>query len=1000
MPKQSLLTLLSASVLTVAASLAVPSAVTHAAAPMGKSAEAAKLKDQVRGQRRSTGNAVYIVRMSEEPAASYKGRVRGYAATRPAEGEKLDASRPEVQSYRRYLETRHDAALSRVGGRKVYSYGMAFNGFAARLSEAQAEKLATVPGVLAVMKDEVRHIDTSSTPTFLGLDAHFGVWNQLGGARNAGSGIVVGIVDSGIWPENDSFDDKDRRHGWGGRWGGDKPIRGWLGECVDGEQFVGSRVCNGKIIGARYFNEGWGGDAGIEAQRPWEFNSPRDYNGHGSHTASTAAGNYRTKVTGAAAVFGHVSGIAPDAKIAVYKALWATQDNSTASGTTADLVAAIDQAVADGVDVINYSVSGTTTNFRDPVEIAFLYAADAGVFVAASAGNNGPTTGTVAHPSPWVTTVAAGTHNRTAIGTAKLGDGTALTGAGLAATAVTAPLINSTDAGLPGATATAVSLCYSTTQNGGAPALDPAKVAGKIVVCDRGVSARVDKSLAVQEAGGVGMILLNPTENSLNGDLHSVPSVHLQNTSYAAVHAYAALPGATATIDVATIDYSTTAPLTASFSSRGPLTAGGGDLLKPDLIAPGQDILAAYSPALGGHDFNLLSGTSMSSPHVAGLAALFKQKYPWWSPMRIKSALMTTGTDVLDGGTPAPNTNPVLIFRQGAGHVAPNKAVDPGLVFDSGWKDWLGFLCGTQLPTVNCTSEGIPVLDPSDFNSPSIAIGDLPGVQTVTRTVTNVSWLPSTYNVSVSGPAGMTVTVTPSKFTIWPGAKQKLTVKFQRTTAALNAFAGGQITWSDGWHKVRVPVVVRPVALGAPAEVGGSYSVKFGYDGPFTTSARGLVPATTAPGTVAIGDYNIHVVNVPAGSTHARFSLFDANASAGSDLDLEVYNAAFTLVGSSGSATSTEEVNLRDPAPGTYYVLVVGYAAPAATADYTLFNWVLGTANAGNFTATAPATATTGGSGAITLGFSGLVPGTKYLGSVAYGGTTGMPNPTIVRVDP
>ena len=389
----------------------------------------------------------------------------------------------------------------------------------------------------------------------------------------------------------------------------------------------------------------------------------------------------------------------------------------------------------------------------------------------------------------------------------------------------------------------------------------------------------------------------------------------------------------------------------------------------------------------------------MSRPHVAGLAALLKDLYPKWSPMMIKSALMTTADDVLDG----PNTNPLVIFRQGAGHVAPNKAADPGLVFDSRFNDWLGFLCGTQLPAVNCTSAGIPVLDPSDFNTPSIAIGDLAGVQTVTRTVTNVDKRPSTYNVSVAGLTGVTVTVSPASFTINPGKSQKVSITFLRTTAPVGAYAGGQITWTDGKHKVRIPAVVRPVVFAAPTQVSGSYSVTFGYDGSFTATARGLVPATTFADTVAITSpnaYNVHVVTVPAGTTHTRFSLFDANTTPGSDLDLEVYDSAFNFIGGSGGGTSAEEVNFRDLAPGTYYVLVVGYAAPTPTADYTLFTWQLGSTAAGNMTVTAPAAAVAGTNGNIGLVFSGLVPGTKYLGSVVYGGTAGLPNPTIVRVDP
>ena len=995
MRNRPILTLLSTAVITAVAAVSVPTTVSYA----GDSAPG------IRANNKKSGNGVYVVRMADEPAAAYTGKVRGYAATKPADGEKLDVSRPEVEGYRSYLKSRHDEAVAKVGGRKIYSYGLVFNGFAAELTEKQAQKLASMPGVLAVMKDELRQADTSSTPAFLGLSDRDGLWDELDGPRDAGEGVVVGIIDSGIWPENASFasdderdhgDDRDQGHG---NAYGNRHVRGWSGTCVSGEEFDGKKACNGKIIGARYFNEAWGGDAGIDAEKPWEFNSPRDYDGHGTHTAATAAGNYRTKVSGPAAAYGRVSGMAPGAKIASYKALWANESASTANGFTSDLVAAIDQAVADGVDVINYSVSGTLTNFRDPVEIAFLYAADAGVFVAASAGNSGPTSSTVAHPSPWVTTVAAGTHNRSAVGTVTLGNGSTYTGVGLATTAVTAPLIDSISAGAAGASASAVSLCFSTSWNGGVAALDPAKIAGKIVVCDRGVNDRVDKSRAVQEAGGVGMILLNPSSNTLVADFHSVPTVHLQNTDYGAVHAYAAVPGATATINKSTIDTNAPAPFTASFSSRGPLTAGAGDLLKPDIIAPGQDILAAFSPAVGGLDFNVLSGTSMSSPHIAGLAALLKDLYPKWTPMMIKSALMTTAGDVLDG----PNTNPLVIFRQGAGHVAPNKAADPGLVFNSGWNDWLGFLCGTQLPTVNCTSAGIPVLDPSNFNTPSIAIGDLAGVQTVTRTVTNVDQRRATYNVSVQGLAGLTVTVSPATFTINPGKSQKVSITFRTTTAALNAYVGGQITWSDGKHKVRIPAVVRPVALGAPTQVSGSYSVKFGYDGAFTATPRGLVPATTFTDSVAItvpNAYNVHVVTVPAGTTYTRFSLFDATTSPGSDLDLEVYNSSFAFIGGSGGGTSAEEVNFSNLAPGTYYVLVVGYAAPVPTADYTLFTWQLGSTPAGNMTVTAPTTAVTGESGNIGLNFSGLVPGTKYLGSVAYGGAAGMPSPTIVRVDP
>jgi subtilisin family serine protease len=950
---------------------------------------------------------LYIVQLADMPVAGYRGGVSGYKATVPQAGKKLDATNPDVVAYTGYLTSKHAAAMASVGAvNKAYSYVNVFNGFAAELTEAQVAKLATSAGVLSITRDEVRKLDTSSTPDFLGLSGPAGVWES---ASVKGEGVVIGIVDGGVWPEHPSFDDRTDTNGNGTKDGklGYQQLPGWNGKCVPGELFNGAN-CNQKLIGARYYNAGWGGNAGIDEQLPWEFNSPRDYGGHGTHTASTAGGNTSVQATGDAAVFGKTSGIAPRARIAAYKVCWETGEGG--SCFTTDSVAAIDQAVADGVDVINFSISGSQTSFRDPVEIAFLFAADAGVFVAASAGNAGPTISTVAHPGPWLTTVAAGTHNRDGKGSVTLGNGATYNGASVAAALAAKPVVNATDVAKSGANLANAALCFGAAD--GEVTLDPAKVAGKIVVCDRGVSARINKSLAVKEAGGLGMILVNPTANSINADFHFVPTVHLQNTDAAAVKAYAANAGSTASIAQATLVYDAVAPLTAAFSSRGPLRAGNGDVLKPDVIAPGQDILAGVAPPGNhGRSFDLYSGTSMSSPHVAGLAALFKQKHPGWSPMAIKSALMTTAYDVLDGGSPAPNTNPVLIFRQGAGHVQPSKMLDPGVVYDSAFSDWLGFICGAQ-PGGGCT--GVTPIDPSNLNQASIAIGDLAGTQTVTRRLTNVSGKPLTLTASVAG-SGYAATVSPSSLTLSPGETKPFTIAFLRTSAGLNAYAGGQLTWTGGGYAVRSPIVVRPVALAAPATVssGGapiSYTVGFGYNGPFTATPRGLVPSAVTADTVAddptdgtcsLTSPNARLITVvvPAGITHARFALFDADVNPGTDIDLCVFNAAQTLVGSSGSGTSAEEVNLLEPASGTYTVVVQGWGV-AGSSPFKLHTWLLGSADAGNMTVSAPASATTGGSGSITLGFSGLIAGLKYLGSVAYGGTTGMPNPTIVRVDP
>jgi subtilisin family serine protease len=1019
MPKRSLSTLLSAIALTAAAALSVPTT-TVVAAPSDHAVNNSSAKSQ-------HSNNVYIVRLAGSPVTAYKGGIKGYAATKPAKGRKIDPNSPRVVNYMSYLTARHDAVLGAAGGgKKVYDYGYVFNGFAAELTDAQAAKIKLMPGVLSVEKNEFRTLDTSNTPNFLGLTGASGFYATTGAK---GENVIIGIVDGGVWPESLSFSDRTGTNGNASKDGklSYLPIPGWHGKCTPGEQFNAGH-CNQKLIGARYYNAGFGGNAGINAELPHEFNSPRDFGGHGTHTASTAGGNAAVPTTQDATPFGATNGIAPRARIAAYKVCW--QFPAGGSCTTVDSVAAIDQAVADGVDVINFSISGSRTIFNDSVEIAFLFAADAGVFVAASAGNSGPAISTVAHGGPWLTTVAAGTHNRGGEGSVTLGNGVTYLGGSFATPLPSAPLINSADAGLPGADPDAVALCFTPADNETfageeGPVLDPAKVAGKIVVCDRGVNARINKSLAVLEAGGVGTILVNTSANSVNADFHFVPTVHLSHLDRPAVTAYAATAGATASIGPSTIVFNVPAPTTAAFSSRGPLLAGAGDLLKPDVMAPGQDILASVAPPGNhGRDFDMYSGTSMSSPHVAGLAALLRELHPTWSPMAIKSALMTSATSILDGG-PTNETNPVVLFREGAGHVDPNAAANPGLVYDHSFNDWLAFLCGTSTavgPATCSALQGLGFsLDPSDLNTASIAIGNLAGVQKVTRKVTNVGSGPATYNASlVAGSLpGFSTAISPSQIQLNPGQTAKFDVTFTRSSAPINAYAGGFLTWTEqggASRTVRIPVVVQPVALAAPAQVSGtggpiSYNVTFGYDGAFSATPRGLVAAQTTSATViddptdstcSLTSPNAYheVVAIPAGTTHARFSLFDEFTDGNDDLDMCVFNAANTQVGASAGGTSAEEVNLLNPAAGNYTVVVQGWGTDGPDAQFTLFKWALGSTAAGNMTVTAPAAAVTGGTGTITLDFTPLTPGTKYLGSVAYSGIAGLPNPTIVRVDP
>ncbi|HEX6246287.1 MAG TPA: Fn3-like domain-containing protein, partial [Nocardioidaceae bacterium] len=330
------------------------------------------------------------------------------------------------------------------------------------------------------------------------------------------------------------------------------------------------------------------------------------------------------------------------------------------------------------------------------------------------------------------------------------------------------------------------------------------------------------------------------------------------------------------------------------------------------------------------------------------------------------------------------------------------------------WVDWLGFLCGTgQLTASYCPSI---TMDPSDFNVPSVSIGDLAGAQTVTRTVTNVSDETATYSFSHEGLDGVSVSAEPATFTIQPGATEEIEIRFTRTDAPMNDYVGGQITWrGDKGKDVRIPVIVTPVALAAPAEVSSdgsdiTYPVTFGYTGDFSATPRGLVPAATTDDTVADDPTDnftpdgqgvvSYEVTVPEGTTYARWALFDDFVSPdGTDLDLYVYKDG-EEVGASGSGTSAEEVSLVEPEPGDYTVYVHGWGVPAGTASYTLFSWLLDSTDQGNMTVTAPGSASLGDIGQVSLSFTGLEPATKYLGSVAYSGDTdGMPNPTIVEVE-
>ncbi|MDG6107450.1 S8 family serine peptidase [Dactylosporangium aurantiacum] len=936
--------------------------------------------------RARTDTALYIVQLAGDPAGrqeSARGRIRADRA----------------------------AVLRRAGiGRTVAVYESAFNGFAAALTPAQKARVERTPGVRRVWRNERRTVDTISTPDFLGLTGDTGAWSrQFGDPSRAGEGMIIGVVDTGFWPESPSLaalpeprPDQaliDRKWNAGG-----------ADKCDEGTGTAEQRItCNNKVIGARYYDgSGFGG---------WEseFRSPRDYDGHGTHTATTAAGLHDIPATINGDPVGHVSGMAPAARIAVYKALW-RQSDGEGSGGTVDLLDAVDDAVSDGVDVINYSVSGSSALVVDPIELAFYNAAAAGVFVATSAGNSGPDASTVAHNAPWVTTVAASTHDRGADKSVTLGNGTTYTGAGQGPAVPSAPLVDAVTAGLKSADPDKVELCYPGT-------LDPAAVKGRIVLCKRGVNPRTDKSIAVRDAGGVGMVLYNPDENSLNADYHVIPTVHVDHVAGAAIKAYAKTAAPTASLSAVSKTVPR-APAMAAFSSPGPALAGGGDLIKPDITAPGVDIVAGVSPA--GHHGNLYdgeSGTSMSSPHVAGIAALVRAAHPTWTPSAVQSALMTTASvfDNTDGMIQRAGSI-ASPLDYGAGHVTPARAFDPGLVYESGPQDWARYACGLgQLQLVSDWCPTVGTIDPSDLNYPSIAVAALPGRQTVTRTVTNVSTQPSVYVAAVTQPQGVTVTVSPSTLTVGAGESATFQVTITRTDAPYRTWTFGSLTWTDlRGHTVRSPIGARPVALAGPGEVTGTgaagtatIDLTGGYTGTITTKIHGLAPSTvterrlagstaafvpTAPATgPAVFTFS---VTVPPGTEVARLATFAADHVPGTDLDLYVYQDG-DLVDRSDGTTADEEVALTST--GVFEVYVVRFAAPpdADALPVRAHTFLVGGAAAGNLTVT-PRVSPVRPQQVVSFeaAWKGLDPAKRYLGMVEFGDGTEARAWTTVAIGP
>jgi len=731
--------------------------------------------------RTSPARIPVMVKLDYDPLATYDGSIRGLAATSPSvTGQALGSSASQKpyaafiaaqnRTFARQLSTAIPRA--RIGQVLTTVYG----GMAVRVPANRISTLLRIPGVVAVQNDALRQPLTDSSVKFIGATSLNG---RLGGAQNAGKGVIFGSIDTGVWPEHPSFADQ-------GNLGAPPPKADSTPRaCNFGDDPLTPAndpfQCNNKLIGGQPFLSTYNAFNNDQMYPT----SARDSEGHGTHTASTAAGD----VVSSAKIFGvergPIRGVAPGAWVEVYKVC------GPAGCYSSDSAAAIQQALLDGVNVLNFSISGGTNPFTDPVEMSFLDAYAAGVFVAASAGNSGPGAGTTAHVSPWVTTVAASTQTREFQSTLTLQSGA--DSLVLKGSSITDGVSAQTPVVLASAAPYSSELCLT-------PAA-PGTFTGEIVICKRGGNARVAKGYNVLQGGAAGMILYNPGLADTETDNHWLPTVHLADGT--AMIAWLAAHGNDATASFTPgAKANGKGDVMASFSSRGP----GGLGIKPDITAPGIQILAGDSPTpdstdLGppGELYQAIAGTSMSSPHIAGSAILEKALHPSYSPGQIKSALMTTAKTGVVKENGVTKADP---FDDGSGRVDLTKSDDPGLTFDESAADM--------------ASLGNDPVHAIDLNLPSIDAPVMPGSVTTVRTATNVTNGTQHYTVKTTSPTQSKITVSPTSFTLAAGDSVDLTITI--TSSAPTGQYFGQVRLvpasGSGMPTLHLPVAFVPHQAG------------------------------------------------------------------------------------------------------------------------------------------------------------------------------------------
>ncbi|KAJ4750349.1 Subtilisin-like protease SBT3.3 [Rhynchospora pubera] len=669
-------------------------------------------------------------------------------------------------------------------------------------------------GVISVFRSKMLKLHTTRSWDFMGLTLDYSA-HSIPMQLKYGDDVIVAIFDTGVWPESESFREESNLG----------PIpKSWRGKCVKADTFDPATACNRKLIGARFYLAGFELDygplnaTGFDA----EFRSPRDRLGHGTHTASTAVGSISSGVNFYGLGSGNARGGAPRARLAVYKICWFKDLEGRCS--EADIMAAFDDALNDGVHVISASLGSSPPLmpfFSMSTDIGSFHAMQMGVTVVFSAGNEGPDTSLVQNVSPWGMCVGASTIDRGFPTKITLGNNVSFVGQSFNIKEMKMDFVDSTslfDGGL----------CSFGKWNKSNSATN------KIVLCFSTVGqvSSTAAAYAVLQANGSALIFAEPfTKQNLQDDF--LPTIHV-DLYQATQMLYYIRSTRNSTVHISPskteIDH-VPAPKVAYFSSRGPSSATP-NILKPDIIAPGENILAAWSPKSSptllpfddrSVDWNFDSGTSMSCPHVSGIVALIKSAHPDWSPAAIKSALMTTAymsdtssETILAGGT----LKPVDPFDIGAGHINPLKAMDPGLVYDIEARDHVLFLCSIgyskeQINRMVVPSSGLDISctgnhSDTDLNYPAITISDLRWTTTVKRTLTNVGHGHALYYPIITSPQGVHTWVWPNRL-VFKYYKEKLSYFLTVAPAkqSTSRYDFGEIVWSDGYHHVRIPLIVR-----------------------------------------------------------------------------------------------------------------------------------------------------------------------------------------------